>query len=163
MAPTAPELLECLLFIASLFHRTVIILDGLDEVPYEARENEVLPTLRILLNKSQDLNIALLIASRPEPDIKHLLRNETCLFVSTVKNSSDIEAYVRSALEKYNRLRVLEIHYKEHLVDTLVKQANGMYALRTDLCFLAIAKNHLGSDGPDVRWIICEEKRPQGR
>jgi hypothetical protein len=119
------EIHESFSFVACLFLRVCIVLDGLDEVPIKERE-DILPHLKTLIRCASSLPVFLLLASRLEPDIKHIFESERSLRLNRYKISKDIEMYVLTAIDQYSRLRTLKRSFKDELVCTIVRRAKRM-------------------------------------
>ncbi|PMD31117.1 hypothetical protein L207DRAFT_592050 [Hyaloscypha variabilis F] len=122
--PTPEEVAELIRKISKHFQTTMIIVDGLDEIT-----NDRAYVTRLL----RDLNtegghIKTLFASRPEVDIGYEL--EDFVQISIAAMSSDIRLYVASEIERRTRekrWRIRDPSLKDHIMKTLVDEADGMF------------------------------------
>ena len=122
--PTLEEVCELIRSISKHFQTTMIIVDGLDEITNGRAE--VTRLLRTL--NTEGGNIKTLFASRPEVDIGYEL--EDFVQISIAAMSSDLRLYVASEIERRTRekrWRIRDPSLKDHIMTTLVDEADGMY------------------------------------
>lgn len=104
----------------------MIIVDGLDEIT-----NHRADVTRLLRSvNTEGGHIKTLFASRPEIDISYEL--EDFVQISIAAMSSDLKLYVASEIERRTRerkLRIRDLSLKDHIMTTLVNEADGMYVL----------------------------------
>ena len=109
------------------FDNSMIIIDGLDECGMEA--SVVVETLAAL-NDVDDSTIKTIFLSRDEIEIRERLEDYTK--VSIAARSSDLELYVAAEIDiriRKKRLRLKDQSLKEHILERLVRGAEGMYVL----------------------------------
>jgi hypothetical protein len=124
--PTSEELCELIKKVSKHFLTTMIIVDGLDEITNDRAD--VTRLLRSL--NTGGGHVKTLFASRPEVDIGYEL--EDFVQISIAAMSSDLRLYVASEIERRTRERKLRIRdpsLKDHIMTTLVNEADGMYVL----------------------------------
>ena len=105
-----------------------IIVDALDECPYEERLR-FFTILREFLSWRLS-NLHILVTSRQEPDIVDALVplvNLPPICIQTVKVDADISLHVKTQLANDPRLKKWSPQIKEEIETALVKGANGMY------------------------------------
>jgi ankyrin repeat protein len=122
--PTPEEVAELIRKISKHFQTTMIIVDGLDEIT-----NDRAYVTRLLRDlNTEDGHIKTLFASRPEVDIGYEL--EDFVHISIAAMSSDIRLYVASEIERRTRekrWRIRDPSLKDHIMTTLVDEADGMF------------------------------------
>ena len=104
---------------------TYLIIDGLDECPDR----------RLLLDGMQHLvkpsscaySVKVLLASRPEYDIRRALSTVPNVLIRSRHVELDIETHVRAELAEMPKLRALSVTAQQDLVSDLVKRAAGMF------------------------------------
>ena len=114
--------------------RIYIIIDALDECPASnisgrpsARE-EVLDLIKGVVGL-QLPNVHLCVASRPEIDVKRLLRPLKPLEISLhdeVGQKNDVAKYIESTVHSYSEMKGWNNEEIQLIIDTLSEEANGM-------------------------------------
>jgi hypothetical protein len=137
--PSDAALIRCLMNVLRLPNQAPIylIVDALDECPNTTampspREN-VLSLVEDLID-SQLPNLRICVTSRPETDIKTLLEPISFRSVSLHDERGqleDIENYIKSVVIKDQRNRRWKAEDKQLVIDTLTKNADGMYGIIT--------------------------------
>jgi hypothetical protein len=118
-----PELLRLFQKMLGRFHRTIIIIDALDEI--ESQRTSTIQTLRSLY--ADDGAIKLLFTSRSLEDIRELLKGFDPIQISA--QSSDLTRYVEFQIfQRMDRgeLQIKDDSLKEHIMARLVEKADGM-------------------------------------
>ncbi|KAK5656848.1 hypothetical protein OQA88_4396 [Cercophora sp. LCS_1] len=113
------------------FHKTFVVVDGLDE--YGDKAIDVIEALKLLADESRGCSIALI--SRDEPHIRDQLESEFTN-VQVVAHKEDLELFVVAEIEKQidsRKLRVGSDEVKETIIRTLVDECDGMF-----------------------RWVVCQ-------
>jgi len=115
-------------------YRIYIIIDALDECPASsvsgrpsARE-EILELIKGVVGLKLP-NVHLCVASRPEIDIKRLLRPLKPLEISLhdeVGQKNDVAKYIESAVRSYSEMKGWNNEETQLIIDTLSAEANGM-------------------------------------
>jgi hypothetical protein len=132
--PSDDALIECLRNLLKLpGHSPVyLIIDALDECPNTSSipspRDEVL-TLVDGLVRSKLPSLRICVTSRPEADIKVVLDPLASHSVSLHTESGqrqDIETYIRSVVETDSKIRRWKSEYKQLVIDTLIRRADGM-------------------------------------
>jgi hypothetical protein len=132
--PSDDALIECLKNLLELpGHSPVyLIMDGLDEcsntssVP-SPREEILTLVDGLVLSELPSLRIC--VTSRPEVDIKVVLDPLASHSVSLHTENGqrqDIETYIRSVVETDSKIRIWKSEYKQLVIDTLTRRADGM-------------------------------------
>jgi archaellum biogenesis ATPase FlaH len=108
-------------------HRTFVILDALDECAVGKERNELLLTIKEMIELSSGyLNV--LITSRKEKDIEDtltsLIGTLVCLEEAVV--DADISLHIQERLKNDKKLRMWDISTKENVQEALTKGAHGM-------------------------------------
>jgi hypothetical protein len=135
--PSDTALIRCLMNVLRLPGQAPVylIIDALDECPNTTampspREN-VLSVVEELIN-SQIPNLRICVTSRPETDIKTLLEPLSFRSISLHDEQGqleDIETYIKSVVNKDPRNRRWKTEDKQLVIDTLIRNADGMYGL----------------------------------
>jgi hypothetical protein len=133
--PSDTALIRCLMNVLRLPGQAPVylIVDALDECPNTTampspREN-VLSFVEELIN-SQLPNLRICVTSRPETDIKTLLEPLSFRSISLHDEQGqleDIETYIKSVVNKDPRNRRWKTEDKQLVIDTLIRNADGMY------------------------------------
>ena len=132
--PSDNALFRCLMDVLKLPGQAPVylIVDALDECP----NTTALPSPREhVLKLVEDLidsrlpNLRICVTSRPETDIKALLEPLSFRSVSLHDESGqleDIEKYIKSVVNKDPRNRKWKAEDKQHVIDVLTRNADGM-------------------------------------
>jgi hypothetical protein len=108
---------------------TYIVLDALDECP-DAERKQVLDLIEDIVNYQQDLDIRLLIVSRPELEIQDitldLATHKLNLQIDQAGINSDIQEYIRHTIGTDRRLRKLETVDRQRVEERLVGDEQNM-------------------------------------
>jgi hypothetical protein len=132
--PSDGALFQCLKEIVELPGQppVFLIVDALDECSNTSAmphpREKVLNLVEELIN-SQLPNLRICITSRPETDIK--VRLEPLCFRSVclhdkIEHMRDIEIFIKSAVNKDSENRRWKVEDKQLVIDTLIKNADGM-------------------------------------
>ncbi|KAF2818007.1 ankyrin [Mytilinidion resinicola] len=132
-APSSKDLVPILKIILESFSRigldVFVIIDGLDECPKGDTRNAVLGHLNSVA--AFDCNcLHLLVASRPEHDIKKALEPLLTfkpLSIDEIHVRSDVALYVQHEISDDPKLRKWEGKLAREIVLTLVEKSNGMF------------------------------------
>jgi hypothetical protein len=137
--PSDTALIRCLMNVLRLPDQAPVYLiaDALDECPNSSampspREN-VLSLVEELID-SRLPNLRICVTSRPETDIKTLLEPMSFRSISLHDERGqleDIEKYIKSVVIKDPRNRRWKAEDKQLVIDTLTKNADGMYGTIT--------------------------------
>ncbi|CAK5271222.1 unnamed protein product [Mycena citricolor] len=131
LSASPPTLFQCLLDMIKCAPKHVIILiDGLDEYPNPGRTQDLLPFLRKLHGANLS-NLRLLLASRPEQDIHHVLQTEATHWMNLEEKAGsrkeDISSFVRAQIQEHRPDWSHAIQRK--VEEILTGRANGMFLL----------------------------------
>ncbi|KAH7149879.1 hypothetical protein B0J13DRAFT_605634 [Dactylonectria estremocensis] len=129
--PDSDELRSKIGSMTELFDQAIIIVDGLDEC--DDNTDDVVEILVQLAEYS--INISMALFSRDHFDIRIQLE-ETFKHVQISAHADDIRLYVGEALERRiqtNRLQISSIEVRDEIMETLVREAKGMF-----------------------RWVVCQ-------
>ena len=100
-----------------------ILVDALDECVPAAR----IPVLETLMAIHETGSVSLLITSRPDADIKFILKEVPTVCINAAVNSHDIKLYVTEECDRNVKLkRKLKGSTKLEVISTITSQANGM-------------------------------------
>ncbi|KAL8957635.1 MAG: hypothetical protein Q9193_005145 [Seirophora villosa] len=107
--------------------KTFLVLDALDEYPESGRK-DLLATVKLLRESEHD-DIHVLVTSRSEYDIEHILTPFATQKISIhgLGVDDDIRAHVRASLAEDVRFCRLSPSVKEHIETRLVSGARGMF------------------------------------
>lgn len=121
------------LFAAALsrFEKAFIVVDALDECSEEERKSVVVFLARQLISETR-CHLKIFLTSRPENDLRQLLKNNPCLQIDPNEISKDITTFVTGSLTEHITNGALldgnvTAALKEDLIQTLSEQADGMY------------------------------------
>lgn len=119
------------LFSAALsrFEKVFIVVDALDECNHEERRSIV-----ELFNKQMQLKgccVKIFLTSRPEIDLRHLLKKNLNHYIDADDTSKDITPYVTATVESHIAGRrllggIVTPALKAHIVETINSKADGM-------------------------------------
>lgn len=126
--PTLDDLRRMFFLLLKDNNETFIVIDGLDECPESNDEREgVLRWLEEIVTQ-QFPGLHILIASRPEADIRDSMASTSVsgLPIMTDSANADIARYVAQQLEENRRLSKLNQTIKKEIENTLRKGATGM-------------------------------------
>lgn len=106
-----------------------IMIDGLDEVPYDSPDRPAILNLLCDLSGLHLQNVGLFVTSRDQADIREALTapvnwNETPVDSDAVQ--VDIEAYVKQFISENRRLCQLSQRIRQAIQTTIIKKAKGM-------------------------------------
>ena len=122
------ELRDLIVSMASDFHCVMIVVDALDEC--DSQTWDVVDLLASLSFPRKNCDVRTLFLSRDEQEIREILVD--FVKVSIAAQSSDLKLYVAAEVEMRMRKRQLRIRdrsLKEHIIERLVAEADGMYVL----------------------------------
>ena len=150
--PSEGTLLQCLKNVLTVLGQVPIylIIDALDECPNTSKVPGVPPSRQKVLEVVKELadlsipNLHVCATSRPEYDIRVVLRQIPCFTVSLHDEDGqkrDIANYVRSVVfsDKEPVMKMWRRDVKDLVVKTLPERANGMYGCRSPLVILSHA------------------------
>jgi hypothetical protein len=132
--PSDDALVECLKDLLKLpgLAPVYLIVDALDECPSTSSipspREKVLNFLEGLV-ESQFPNLRICVTSRPETDIKDVLRPLISCSVSLHDQSeqnTDIENYIKSVINTHPKNRKWKAEHKRLVIDVLTEKADGM-------------------------------------
>lgn len=124
--PPNQALMNCLRQLLRSFRDVYIVLDALDESPWDAHRGTTLDIVAEL-RSWQEQSLHLLVSSRDEVDIRDGLRatiNEK-IYLGNATNASDIELYIAKSLRTNRQLRKWEADH-DLIKATLVERADGV-------------------------------------
>jgi len=132
--PGDDQLVQCLKDLLELPGQAPVflIIDALDECPntsaLSSPRDSVLMFVEDLI-EAQLPNLRICVTSRPEPDIRVILEPLTFHSISIHDERGqieDIEKYIKSAVNTNRKMRKWKPEYKQLVIDTLTKRADGM-------------------------------------
>ena len=124
--PQTQDLELTLLHTCCEFDQVFILIDALDECDEAIRREYFLPFLATL---QQTPRIMLFITSRPYPeDIRTALNPAPQITVQA--SDEDLRKFVRRKIEDSGNARIIDEEFKQHLIETVAKGAQKMYANR---------------------------------
>ena len=122
------DLRDLIVRMASDWKSILIVVDALDEC--DAQTWDVVDLLASLSIPREDRDIRTLFLSRSEQEIQEILAD--FVQISIAAQSSDLKLYVAAEVEtraRRRQLRIIDQSLKEHIVERLVAEADGMYVL----------------------------------
>ena len=129
------DLRDLILSMAFDWKCIMIVVDALDEC--DAQTWDVVDLLASLSVPRENCDIRTLFLSRSEQEIRELLAD--FVQVSIAARSSDLKLYVAAEVEtrtSKRQLRIRDHSLKEHIVERLVAEADGMYVLPFHMPFV---------------------------
>lgn len=105
----------------SQFSKVLLVIDAVDECADRVNFLHGLQWIRGLGN------VSLLVTSRNELDIKLEFEGLPCSAVKPDDTATDIEMYIVNEIERQPRLQHLRFDTKSQIIDSLMKQAKGMF------------------------------------
>ena len=112
-------------------HRTVIILDGLDECDGYDKQRGILDAIYEATLRSHTLPFRFLVVSRPDPHIQDFFNHDNLREISRhipLSNNNDVSTFLRTELGRIRKDRRLPTAWPiEKDIATLVKKASGPY------------------------------------
>lgn len=122
--PQIQDLELALLHISQDFDQVFIAIDALDECDEAMRRKHFLPFVARL---QQTPKIRLFITSRPHPeDIRKDLGPAPQVKVQA--SDADLRKYLRKRIEESNNADIIDEDFRQHLIETVAKGAQNMYA-----------------------------------
>lgn len=113
------------------YHRTTLIIDAMDECEKEDRQH-LLDVLFSLARKSEYL-VKIVIASRPETDIRARPSSRNLVEIGTADNMGDIEKYIEQRLRRRGQWVSVSDDVKKNVKSTITNQSNGMQVTPIDV------------------------------
>ena len=133
-APRDDKLIQCLMDLVKLpgLPPLYLIVDGLDESPNTSTQSDhrdrVLSFLDNLV-KAQLQNLRLCVTSRPEVDIRDILKPLAFCSVSLETETGqkkDMNDYIKSFVHANKNMKSWKLKYKQLVIDVLTEKADGM-------------------------------------
>ena len=132
---------EIIVELTDIYPITIIVVDALDECDPETR-HLLLDAFERILQESTGL-VKILVSSRDDQDISQVLRKYPSLEISSEKNTSDIQTFVKLEIEKLvKKGRLLRYSRNREemqalLFDKICRGAEGMSVISYDfdLCY----------------------------
>lgn len=124
---TPQELCDLIRKLSKYFQTTMIVVDGLDEIPNRAGITRLLRSLN-----TESYSIKTLFASRREIDIANQFGD--FVEVSIAATSSDVRLYVAAEIDRRMRdknLIIRDPNFKDDVMEALLNGAEGMYVSQT--------------------------------
>ena len=141
--PQIQDLEHILLHICQDFDQVFIPIDALDECDEAMRRKHFLPFLAAL---QKIPSIRLFVTSRPYPeDIRKALDPAPQIHVQA--SDADLRMYLRKKIEESGSADIIDEDFKQRLIDTVTRGAQGMYVFRflSASCVHCRAASHYGS------------------
>ena len=113
-----------LLEVVSLYPKTTLVLDALDECNPESC-GSLVDTINFLLAESKR-PLKVFISSRPDPDIQDQFRSRPSIEVQATNNQADIEKFVNEEIAKHPRWSKMSLSLKGKIINTLLTGSKGM-------------------------------------
>ena len=137
------DLERILLHICQDFDQVFIPIDALDECDEAMRRKHFLPFLAAL---QKIPSIRLFVTSRPYPeDIRKALDPAPQIHVQA--SDADLRMYLRRKIEESGNADIIDEDFKQRLIDTVTRGAQGMYVFRflSVSCVYCRTASHFGS------------------
>ena len=123
--PSTGSLQDTLQKILDGFSSVFIVLDALDECT--EREKVLNWAESLILQKNKNLELHLIITSRPEKEIDDIFKAYPYVDLVEESEGCDIVAYLNHQLDQDSDLREWDLETQEEVKSTLMSQADGMY------------------------------------
>ena len=143
LKPQIQDLERILLHICQDFDQVFIPIDALDECDEAMRRKHFLPFLAALQTIP---SIRLFVTSRPYPkDIRKALDPAPQIHVQA--SDADLRMYLRRKIEESGHADIIDEDFKQRLIDTVTRDAQGMYVNRflSARCVHCRIASHFGS------------------
>ena len=143
LKPQIQDLERILLHICQDFDQVFIAIDALDECDEAMRRKYFLPFLAAL---QKIPSIRLFVTSRPYPeDIRRALDPAPQIHVQA--SDADLRMYLRRRIEESGNADIMDEDFKQRLIDTVTRGAQGMYVNRflSASCVHCRTASHFGS------------------
>ncbi|KZV70938.1 hypothetical protein PENSPDRAFT_428839 [Peniophora sp. CONT] len=128
--PTDEKLRIMLVDLLALSGRTFLAIDALDECPERARDKDLLTCLEYICGLSgNDIDLRVLVTSRPEPDIRDCMSRLATYVLSlydTDEHNDELNDYVSTRLSGMRSFRQWSVERRAKVQQTLVKKSEGM-------------------------------------
>ena len=127
------ESLELIIKLTEIYDMTTIVVDALDECDPETRQS-LLDAFEGILEESAGL-VKIFVSSRDDQDIVCTLREYPNLNISSDKNATDIEVFVKTETERLVQKRRLlrnsgaKEEMQALIIDQVSKGADGMLVI----------------------------------
>ncbi|KAI1415399.1 hypothetical protein F5Y13DRAFT_196737 [Hypoxylon sp. FL1857] len=120
------ESMKTLLAIMEFYPSVTLVLDALEEVDEQDRQ-ELIDALKSLLRNSPNL-LKIFISSRDNYDISLILEGSPNVYIDADDNAGDISAFIDDQLASARLLRgKLSDSLRKEIIETLVRGARGMF------------------------------------
>ncbi|KAL9102975.1 MAG: hypothetical protein Q9163_001928 [Psora crenata] len=133
LEPTKFSSSQCIDCILNLTEKNpaVLIIDAVDECN-RSRRHELLAALKQIIERSKSL-VKVLVSSREDANISQHLSGSPDVYIRTRSNSEDINRFVRLKVDEAIENKTLlngwvSPKLKEHIIDTLIKRAEQIWA-----------------------------------
>jgi hypothetical protein len=122
--PTIKDCERFLLQFISVYPKTTLILDALDECEREQRHHLINIFHSFLANASKPVKIY--VSSRPDNDIKKTFKNVANVEIQATDNYDDISKFVRSKIAEHEKWGKMGKGLETEIIQTLQRQSQGM-------------------------------------
>jgi ankyrin repeat domain-containing protein 50 len=109
----------------SLYDKTTIILDALDECELESRI-AIMDAIKLLLSQATK-PLHVFVSSRPDGDIRSLLEHVPNIEIQATDNNDDIKKFVREEIIKDPKWKDMPTLLREDVEQTILTQSQGMH------------------------------------
>lgn len=117
---------KCVLKLVNKYSKTTIVLDALDECDEDDRGILIDLFNTLIARKSPGGIVKIFVATRPEADLKDLLRHHT-IPMQERHISGDIATFLAAKTTNHQRWSSLTDGFKKHITDTLLKRSQDMF------------------------------------
>jgi len=122
--PTMANCKDLLLKLLGVYPQTTLILDALDECEKDKRVDLIKVFQYLLEHASRPVKI--FISSRPDGDIKEVLKDKLNLYIQETDNSYDISKFVQDEIIKHRKWNRIDPKLRKEIVETLQEGSQGM-------------------------------------
>ncbi|GLA28227.1 hypothetical protein AnigIFM63326_005798 [Aspergillus niger] len=123
---TLEQCKEQILSSISIYQRTTIVIDAMDECDSESSD-QLIDALTLFISKSPTKNVKIFMSSRPDPEIKNLLEKTPNIDIDASDNKEDIRKYLSEVLGKRARRDKDFNDMKEEVTEILLERCQGMF------------------------------------
>jgi len=122
--PTLDDCEKYLLKFISVYLKTTLILDALDECERDQRHKLINYFHAFLAKTTRPVKI--FVSSRPDSDIKNTFKDVASVEIQATDNYDDISKFISSKIAEHEKWKTMNKAFETEIVNTLQRQSQGM-------------------------------------